>query len=61
VVLALLIGVIALMDRVIASGRPRADQIRENESRMEAIGYPTFGYRLTAFTLAARLPDSPAR
>jgi branched-chain amino acid transport system permease protein len=56
VVLALLIVVIALMDRVIASRFGRVlIGIRENESRMEAIGYPTYGYKLTAFTLAGAL------
>jgi branched-chain amino acid transport system permease protein len=56
VVLALLIGVIALMDRVIASRFGRVlIGIRENESRMEAIGYPTYSYKLVAFSLAGAL------
>lgn len=56
VVLALLIGVIALMDRIIASRFGRVlIGIRENESRMEAIGYPTYGYKLAAFSLAGAL------
>jgi branched-chain amino acid transport system permease protein len=56
VVLALLIGVIAGMDRVVASRFGRVlIGIRENESRMEAIGYPTYGYKLTAFALAGAL------
>jgi len=56
VALALLIGVIALMDRIIASRFGRVlTGIRENESRMEAIGYPTFGYKLAAFSLAGAL------
>jgi branched-chain amino acid transport system permease protein len=56
VVLALLIGVIALMERVIAARFGRVlIGIRENESRMEAIGYPTYGYKLAAFTFAGAL------
>jgi branched-chain amino acid transport system permease protein len=31
------------------------EAIRENEARMEAIGYPTFRFKLTAFTIAGAL------
>lgn len=56
VVLALLIGAIALMDRIVASRFGRVlIGIRENETRMEAIGYPTYGYKLAAFSLAGAL------
>lgn len=42
--------------RLIASRFGRVIQgVRENESRMEAIGYPVFGYKLACFVLAGAL------
>lgn len=54
--LAVLVGVYALLRRLLFSpfGRVLAG-IRVNEHRMRAVGYGTFGYKLTAFTLAGTL------
>lgn len=53
VVLALLTAVLALMHRLANAGFGRVLQaIRENETRTEAIGFPVFRYKLTAFVLA---------
>jgi branched-chain amino acid transport system permease protein len=53
VVLALLVAVLAAFDRVLDARFGRAlVGIRENETRMESLGYPTFGFRLTAFAIA---------
>lgn len=56
VVLTLLAVVMLALNRVVDArfGRVLLG-IRENEARMEAIGYPTFRYRLVAFTLAGAL------
>ena len=56
VVLAILALVLALLSRVVNARFGRVIQaIRENESRMEAIGYPVFGFKLTCFALAGAL------
>lgn len=54
--LAVLVAVYALLRRLLFSpfGRVLAG-IRVNEHRMRAVGYGTFGYKLTAFTLAGTL------
>jgi branched-chain amino acid transport system permease protein len=54
--LAVLVGVYLFLRRVLFSpfGRVLAG-IRVNEHRMRAMGYGTFGYKLTAFTLAGAL------
>ncbi len=56
VTLALLIGVYAFLRRLLWSpfGRALAG-IRINEHRMRAMGFGTFGYKLSAFTLAGAL------
>jgi branched-chain amino acid transport system permease protein len=56
VVLALLATVIFLLNRTIDArfGRVLLG-IRENEIRMEAVGFPTFRYRLTGFAIAGGL------
>ena len=55
-VLAVLVGVYAFLRRVLWSpfGRALAG-VRVNEHRMRAVGYGTFGYKLSAFTLAGAL------
>ena len=54
--LACLLGVFAFLRRLLWSpfGRALAG-IRVNEHRMRAVGYGSFGYKLTAFTLAGAL------
>jgi branched-chain amino acid transport system permease protein len=54
--LALLLGVYAFLRRLLWSpfGRTLAG-IRINEHRMRAMGFGTFGYKLSAFTLAGAL------
>lgn len=54
--LSLLLGVYAFLRRLLWSpfGRTLAG-IRINEHRMRAMGFGTFGYKLTAFTLAGAL------
>ncbi|MET0312737.1 MAG: branched-chain amino acid ABC transporter permease [Burkholderiaceae bacterium] len=54
--LAILLGVYFFLRRLLWSpfGRTLAG-IRVNEHRMRAMGYGTFGYKLTAFTLAGAL------
>jgi len=54
--LALLVGVYLFLRRLLFSpfGRALAG-IRANEHRMRALGYGTYGYKLTAFTLAGGL------
>ena len=54
--LACLLGVFAFLRRLLWSpfGRALAG-IRVNEHRMRAVGYGSFGYKLTAFTLARAL------
>jgi len=54
--LAVLVLVYAFLRRLLLSpfGRVLAG-IRVNEHRMRAVGYGTFGYKLTAFTLAGTL------
>jgi branched-chain amino acid transport system permease protein len=52
-VLAILVAVLLAFDRVLDARFGRALLgIRENETRMESLGYPTFGFRLTAFAIA---------
>ncbi len=55
-VLAMLLGAYVFLRRVLWSpfGRALAG-VRVNEHRMRAVGYGTFGYKLTAFTLAGAL------
>jgi branched-chain amino acid transport system permease protein len=53
VVLGLLVAVLAMMNRILDARFGRVlIGIRENESRMEAIGYPVYRYKLTAFTIS---------
>jgi branched-chain amino acid transport system permease protein len=53
VVLAMLVAVLIGFDRMLDARFGRVlTGIRENESRMEALGYPTFRFRLTAFAIA---------
>jgi branched-chain amino acid transport system permease protein len=53
VVLALLVAVLVAFDRVLDARFGRAlIGIRENEGRMESLGYPTFRFRLAAFAIA---------
>ena len=56
VVLALLAAVMLGLNRAVNArfGRVLLG-IRENEARMEAIGFPTFRYRLAAFTIAGAI------
>lgn len=54
--LACLIGVYAFLRRLLWSPFGRAlSGIRVNEHRMRAMGFSTFGYKLSAFTLAGAL------
>lgn len=56
VVLALFVVAIYLIHRLLNSRFGRVLQaVRENESRMEAIGYPVFRYKLVCFVLAGAL------
>lgn len=56
VVLALLVGVLVALDRMLDARFGRAlTGIRENEARMEALGYPTFRFRLAAFVIAGAI------
>ena len=53
VVLAILVAVLVAFDRMLDARFGRAlVGIRENEARMESLGYPTFRFRLTAFAIA---------
>ena len=53
VVLALLVAVLVAFDRILDARFGRAlIGIRENEARMESLGYPTFRFRLAAFAIA---------
>ena len=53
VVLAILVAVLVVFDRMLDARFGRAlFGIRENEARMEALGYPTSRFRLTAFAVA---------
>jgi len=53
VVLALLVAVLVAFDRMLDARFGRVlIGIRENEARMESLGYPTFRFRLAAFTIA---------
>lgn len=52
-VLAVMVGLLVLTALLLRSPLGRALQgIRENEHRMEAIGFPVFRYKLAAFTIA---------
>ena len=54
--LACLLGVFAFVRRLLWSAFGRAlAGIRVNEHRMRAVGFGSFGYKLTAFTLAGAL------
>ncbi len=56
VVLAILVAAVYLISRLVDARFGRVIQaIRENETRMEAIGYPAFRYKLAAFALAGAL------
>lgn len=56
VVLAIFVVAIYLVHRLLNSRFGRVLQaVRENESRMEAIGYPVFRYKLVCFVLAGAL------
>jgi branched-chain amino acid transport system permease protein len=53
VVLALLLAAILLLNRLAHARFGRVlDGIRENETRMQAIGFTTYRYKLIAFTIA---------
>jgi branched-chain amino acid transport system permease protein len=53
VALAVLVGVLVMFDRVLDARFGRAlIGIRENEARMESLGFPTFRFRLAAFVIA---------
>jgi len=55
-VLACLVAALLLVGRLIHSRFGRVIQgIRENETRMEAIGYPVFGYKLACFVIGGAL------
>jgi branched-chain amino acid transport system permease protein len=55
-VLALLALVLAGLDRLVHSRFGRVIQsIRENETRMESLGYPVFSYKLTCFVIGGAL------
>ncbi|MFM9967335.1 MAG: branched-chain amino acid ABC transporter permease [Burkholderiales bacterium] len=54
--LALLIGVLYLLHRMIEARFGRAlEAIRENETRMEAIGFATYRHKLVAFVIAGAI------
>ncbi|MEM7168861.1 MAG: branched-chain amino acid ABC transporter permease [Pseudomonadota bacterium] len=54
--LALVILVLFLQSRLVVSRFGRVLQgIRDNESRMQALGYPTYRYKLTAFVISGSL------
>lgn len=56
VALAILALVLAALDRLAHSRFGRVIQsIRENETRMEAIGYPVFAYKLCCFVIGGAL------
>jgi branched-chain amino acid transport system permease protein len=56
VALAILALVLAALDRLAHSRFGRVIQsIRENETRMEAIGYPVFAYKLVCFVIGGAL------
>ncbi|HJW53418.1 MAG TPA: branched-chain amino acid ABC transporter permease [Burkholderiaceae bacterium] len=56
IVLAALAGTMFLLNRAVQARFGRAlIGIRENEARMEAIGFPTFRYRLAGFVIAAAI------
>ena len=53
VVLAIVVGCLCLINRVVQARFGQALQgVRENEARMEALGYPVFKIKLLAFVLA---------
>ncbi len=55
-VLACLVAALLLVSRLVHSRFGRVIQgIRENEARMEAIGYPVFGYKLACFVVGGAL------
>ena len=56
VVLAILVAAVYLISRMVNARFGRVIQaIRENEARMEAIGYPVFRFKLAAFAIAGAL------
>ncbi len=56
VVLAAAVASFLLLLAIVSSPFGRTlEGIRENEHRMRALGYPTFGYRLAAFVIAAAI------
>lgn len=56
VVLAILAGVLFMLDRIAHSRFGRVIQsIRENEGRMEALGYPVYSFKLVCFALGGAL------
>ena len=56
IVLALLVSAVYLISRLVNARFGRVIQaIRENETRMEAIGYPAFRFKLVAFAIAGAL------
>ena len=53
---AILLGTIFLIDRIVESRFGMVLQgCRQNERRLEAVGYPTFSYKLAAFVVAGAL------
>jgi branched-chain amino acid transport system permease protein len=56
IVFAVLIGALLLVDRIVCSRFGRVLQgCRQNERRLEAVGYSTFHYKLAAFVMAGAL------
>jgi ABC-type branched-subunit amino acid transport system permease subunit len=56
IVFAVLIGVLLLVDRIVGSRFGRVLQgCRQNERRLEAVGFSTFHYKLVAFVMAGAI------
>lgn len=56
IVFGALLGVLLLIDRIVRSRFGMVLQgCRQNERRLEAIGYPTFRYKLLAFVIAGAI------
>src|SRR5204863_3282609 len=56
IIFAALIGVLLFLDRIVGSRFGRVLQgCRENERRLEAVGYSTFHYKLVAFVIAGAI------
>jgi branched-chain amino acid transport system permease protein len=56
IIFAVLLGVLLLVDRIVGSRFGRVLQgCRQNERRLEAVGYSTFHYKLAAFVIAGAI------